>query len=586
LIVDGTLATTGAVTITGNATTANITINGTLDLTNDAGATVAEKITNNGTIKSKATAAAVQKTLISTPSGTGTVELSGAGLGGAGLGEGAQGAGLGGGALGVGGGWVVPGVGRGPAAGSAAGLGPGVAAVGWVRPALGAEAARVAAAVGGLEDVAELVAVVEAAAAQLGRRVGDGAGLGGPEVLDLVAGAIQASNAVGAAVAALVGAADRSGAASAATSTGLPTWLALKARLTRSEAQRLVLGARQAGPYPKLRRAALAGLVGQRQVEAASGVLRHLPPDLGAAQKDLAEEVVVGLAGQLAADQLAKAGEEVLERVAPQAAQQSAEDKAARQLRRAESKQFLAISDNFDGTATLRGLLPAAEAELVRAVIDKAAGKARRDHARSPGGPLPDRGRARAAALVEICRHAQSCAHAAPLGAAPARLLIAVQADRLARPGAGPGAKLAGTGQPLAAQAFNQLACDSEAMRVVLGAKGQVLDIGRATRVIPKGLRAALAARDQGCCFPGCDRPPELCEGHHVQPWHQGGTTSLSNLCLLCPAHHKMVEPPRCGPPAWQPRLRQDGHWEFQPPAHLDPDRKPLLHHRHKTRAP
>ena len=48
------------------STAGNITINGTLDLTN-AGDTVAGKLTNNGTVKTKATAAATQKSLLMLP---------------------------------------------------------------------------------------------------------------------------------------------------------------------------------------------------------------------------------------------------------------------------------------------------------------------------------------------------------------------------------------------------------------------------------------------------------------------------------------------------------------------------------------
>ncbi len=40
------------------------------------------------------------------------------------------------------------------------------------------------------------------------------------------------------------------------------------------------------------------------------------------------------------------------------------------------------------------------------------------------------------------------------------------------------------------------------------GTPRHVLDLGRATRVVPAGLRRALAARDRGCTAPGCDRPP------------------------------------------------------------------------------
>jgi hypothetical protein len=64
-------------------------------------------------------------------------------------------------------------------------------------------------------------------------------------------------------------------------------------------------------------------------------------------------------------------------------------------------------------------------------------------------------------------------------------------------------------------------------MRVVLGADGEVLDVGRRQRTIPNQIRRALIVRDRECAFPGCHRRPRQCHGHHVVSWAQGGPTSL-----------------------------------------------------------
>ena len=53
-------------------------------------------------------------------------------------------------------------------------------------------------------------------------------------------------------------------------------------------------------------------------------------------------------------------------------------------------------------------------------------------------------------------------------------------------------------------------------------------------------MRRALLARDRGCRFPGCASTHRL-HGHHVRHWAQGGETSLDNLVLLCPFHHRLV---------------------------------------------
>jgi hypothetical protein len=73
------------------------------------------------------------------------------------------------------------------------------------------------------------------------------------------------------------------------------------------------------------------------------------------------------------------------------------------------------------------------------------------------------------------------------------------------------------------------------------GAPTQPLEVGRATRVVTAAQRAALAVRDGGCVFPGCDRPVAWCDAHHLRHWLHGGPTDLANLALLCRAHHRAV---------------------------------------------
>jgi Domain of unknown function (DUF222)/HNH endonuclease len=64
------------------------------------------------------------------------------------------------------------------------------------------------------------------------------------------------------------------------------------------------------------------------------------------------------------------------------------------------------------------------------------------------------------------------------------------------------------------------------------------LDVGAVTETIPVHLRRAVAVRDRGCRFPGCDQPVAACQPHHIIPRAQGGPTSLTNLTLLCTFHH------------------------------------------------
>jgi hypothetical protein len=76
---------------------------------------------------------------------------------------------------------------------------------------------------------------------------------------------------------------------------------------------------------------------------------------------------------------------------------------------------------------------------------------------------------------------------------------------------------------------------------VLGGAPTQPLEVGRTSRVVQAAQRTALAVRDGGCVFPGCERPLAWCEAHHLRHWLHGGPTDLVNLALLCRAHHRAV---------------------------------------------
>ena len=77
---------------------------------------------------------------------------------------------------------------------------------------------------------------------------------------------------------------------------------------------------------------------------------------------------------------------------------------------------------------------------------------------------------------------------------------------------------------------MRQLACDAAIIPIVLGSKSEVLDIGRKYKKIPAKIRRGLNQRDKGCAFPGCDRPLQWVQAHHVKHSAQGGITALTNL--------------------------------------------------------
>ncbi len=76
--------------------------------------------------------------------------------------------------------------------------------------------------------------------------------------------------------------------------------------------------------------------------------------------------------------------------------------------------------------------------------------------------------------------------------------------------------------------------------RIVLGTKGEVLDLGRASRLFPRHLKDALLAAGLGRCgTPGCDAPPAWLQADHIIPWGRGGPTAVHNGQIRCAACNK-----------------------------------------------
>jgi hypothetical protein len=122
-----------------------------------------------------------------------------------------------------------------------------------------------------------------------------------------------------------------------------------------------------------------------------------------------------------------------------------------------------------------------------------------------------------------------------------------------------------------------RLAAEAEVIPVVLSDTGGVLGYGRARRVASAQQCLALAARDKGCSFPGCDRPPAWCESHHIVPWIDGGPTDLDNLTLVCAFHHREF-----AKRGWTCQIT-DGAPHWKPPAFIAPDRIPRRNTAHDT---
>ena len=178
----------------------------------------------------------------------------------------------------------------------------------------------------------------------------------------------------------------------------------------------------------------------------------------------------------------------------------------------------------------LDGLLDAEGGAIITTALNALIGPPARDDSRTAG-------QRRADALVELARPK---AGGSTDGAGPRpHLVIRASLETLAgTPGAGAGALDWGGTVP--GETVRRLACDAALTRIT--GKGELdLEISRTTRTIPPATRRALAARDQGCVAPGCGRPPQWTDAHHLKHWVEGGETTMTNLVLLCRRHHRMV---------------------------------------------
>jgi 5-methylcytosine-specific restriction protein A len=171
-----------------------------------------------------------------------------------------------------------------------------------------------------------------------------------------------------------------------------------------------------------------------------------------------------------------------------------------------------------------------------------------------------------AQALAEVCGQVLDRGDLPHVGGGRPHLNVLVRLEDLEKRCRAAALDFGGTLSP---ESLRLLACDAAVVPIVMGGKGQPLDVGRLTRTIPDGLRRAVAARGGGCEFPGCGRPPSWCEVHHLLAWQEDGATALRNLAMVCRVHHRLLHHSE-----WIVRIR-DGLPEFIPPGWIDPRRRP-----------
>jgi hypothetical protein len=126
-----------------------------------------------------------------------------------------------------------------------------------------------------------------------------------------------------------------------------------------------------------------------------------------------------------------------------------------------------------------------------------------------------------------------------------------------------------------------RICCDADLAVAGVNEYGEPLNLGRTSRNCNRAQRRALALRDQGCVFPGCDWPPARCQAHHLRYWSHDGPTDLDNLALICWFHHQLLHEGGWALARIPPQPQRPGH-RPEPPGWLatSPDGHQLRQHR------
>jgi hypothetical protein len=342
----------------------------------------------------------------------------------------------------------------------------------------------------------------------------------------------------------------------------------------------------------------LANVAGISRADAAQR-LRVAETDLSAVRDALAQgtlgisqaDAIVRSLGDAAGDTVA--GQRAIAKLVADAPTVNADDLAARsRLARAElepdtalqderslrARRYLRIGPEVDGVRRIHGLLDPESSAVVVAAMDAATSPRR-------GGPrfvdtdsaaLAQRlasdertnDQLRLDALIDLVRVGSAVGHAPTFGRTrPAVRVVVSERDFRTSTGR---AWFEGSTTATSTQTAQRLACDVGIAPVILSAKGEVLDLGVAIRPFSPTQRIALAVRDGGCRWPGCDRPPSWCEAHHILEWSRGGPTDLANGVLLCRHHHLLLHKN-----GWRIERTLTG-LHLIPPEHIDPLRRPI----------
>jgi len=349
-------------------------------------------------------------------------------------------------------------------------------------------------------------------------------------------------------------------------------------RLSPHEAGQRVAAAEVCGPrwsltgerletlLPEVAAAQAAGVVSPEHARVIASTLDELPSSVDPAEVSAAEQHLVRAAAQLRPRQVGVAGQRILAQLNPDGVLASDEEHA-------RHRSFALIPEANGSYRASGRLTPECGALLLSWLTPRSAPRPAGDPAERATATVADsrsHGQRMHDALAELAGLAVRRSELADSGA-PAQVIISLTADQLE---SREGWAETSFGQLISVSRALKLADEAAISLLLRDARGVVLRQGRAKRIATRGQTIALIARDRGCSFPGCDKPPEWCQRHHIVAWADGGQTDLDNLTLVCGYHHREFD--RAG---WSCQMT-DGRPHWIPPAWIDPTRTPQHNHR------
>lgn len=316
-------------------------------------------------------------------------------------------------------------------------------------------------------------------------------------------------------------------------------WVAAATRADPEAVRRDVQLAKALERRPLVAAGMRAGAVSAAQARAITAGVDALPTTIGANVLRDAEATLVGHAADFRPRELGRLARRILDVVAPEVAEEELARRLEDEEREARERESLRYRDNPDGTSDIWWRCPTTIRKRLWAYL-QAMTSPRKEGRRAPKDARPPRRRAYAAALATLLEQVDSSGLPAHGGDATT-LLVTMTLGQLQAELARAGILTPDGVDDISAEQARRLACSAGIVPVVLGSRGEVLDLGRRSRLFSAAQRRAIRLRDQRCRAEGCDAPAAWCEVHHRQPWAQGGRTDLADGVSFCSHHHHRV---------------------------------------------